>query len=101
MIDVVFDAFFAIKTRCRAVRRCGSAAIDLCFVADGTYDGYWERRLKPWDLAGGAAILLAAGGRLSDFDGGGVDISTGNTVATNGSVHDALLAILAAVPPRS
>lgn len=94
--DNNFDAFVAIKRRCQAVRRCGSAAIDLCLVADGTYDGYWERRLRPWDLAGGAAIVLAAGGRLTDYDGARPDVSVGNTVATNGAIHDALLACLAA-----
>jgi myo-inositol-1(or 4)-monophosphatase len=58
-----FETFVRVKKRCRGVRRCGAAAVDLCWVADGTYDGYWERRLNPWDLAAGAAIVLAAGGR--------------------------------------
>lgn len=95
--DNNFDAFVAIKKRCQAVRRCGSAAIDLCFVGDGTYDGYWERKLKPWDLAAGAAIVTAAGGRMSSFDGGPVDVATGHILATNGEIHDALIAALDAV----
>jgi myo-inositol-1(or 4)-monophosphatase len=95
--DNNFDAFVAIKKRCQAVRRCGSAAMDLCFVADGTYDGYWERRLRPWDLAAGAAIVVAAGGTLSGFEGDAVDIATGHVVATNGHIHGALIAALAAV----
>jgi len=99
-----FDAFVAIKMRCQAVRRCGSAALDLCLVADGTYDGYWERKLKPWDIAGGIALVRGAGGRVSEFDVGPESpgcIVSGHVVATNGLVHEALLAELANVSPRS
>ena len=92
-----FDAFVAIKKSAQAVRRCGSAAMDLCLVADGTYDGYWERKLKSWDLAAGAAVVLAAGGRVTDFEGGPADVMTGNLVATNGLIHETLLAELARV----
>lgn len=97
--DNNFDAFVAIKKRCQAVRRCGAAALDLCMVADGTYDGYWERKLEPWDIAGGIALVRAAGGRVTDFDGatteGAASMSTGVVVATNGALHDALLDELA------
>jgi myo-inositol-1(or 4)-monophosphatase len=93
--DNNFDAFVAIKTKCQAVRRCGSAAIDLCFVADGTYDGYWEKRLGPWDVAAGCAILLAAGGRVSGYAGQSVDVTEGSVVATNGRIHDELVGELA------
>lgn len=96
--DNNFDAFVAIKKRVQAVRRCGSAALDLCLVADGTYDGYWERKLKSWDLAAGAAIVRAAGGRVSEFDGKEDDLTSGHVVATNGEIHEALLAELRAVP---
>jgi myo-inositol-1(or 4)-monophosphatase len=99
--DNNFDAFVAIKRRCQAVRRCGSAALDLCLVADGTYEGYWERKLRPWDIAGGCAIVRAAGGRVTDFDGGGAFIESGHVVATNGAIHEALLAELASVLPAS
>lgn len=88
--DSDFDAFVTVKKRCRAVRRCGSAALDLCFVADGTYDGYWERNLKSWDVAAGAAITLAAGGMLSDYSGKPVDVRSGELVATNGRIHASL-----------
>jgi myo-inositol-1(or 4)-monophosphatase len=98
--DNNFDAFVAIKKRAQAVRRCGSAALDLCLVADGTYDGYWERKLKCWDLAAGAAIVRSAGGRVSGFDGGEADLMSGHVVATNGHIHEALLAELRAVPSR-
>jgi myo-inositol-1(or 4)-monophosphatase len=95
--DNNFDAFVAIKKRCQAVRRCGAAAMDLCLVGDGTYDGYWERKLRPWDLCAGAAIVLGAGGSLSALDGSVADIRTGHLVATNGKIHEALVGELAKV----
>ncbi|MCC6898569.1 MAG: inositol monophosphatase [Polyangiaceae bacterium] len=93
--DNNFAAFLGVKKRCQAVRRCGAAAIDLCFVADGTYDGYWERRLNPWDLAAGAAIVLAAGGQLSHLDGSPLRLAEGHVIATNGAIHPALVELLA------
>ncbi|MBS2016421.1 MAG: inositol monophosphatase [Deltaproteobacteria bacterium] len=98
-----FDAFVAIKKKCQAVRRCGSAALDLCLVADGTYDGYWERKLRPWDVAAGIAIVRGAGGRVTDFEGGDAArcLEGGRVVATNGRIHDVLLDELANVSPRS
>lgn len=92
--DNNFASFISVKKRCRGVRRCGAAAVDLCFVADGTYDGYWERRLNPWDLTAGAAIVEAAGGRLSDLRGGPPRLAEGNLLATNGRIHDALQALI-------
>jgi myo-inositol-1(or 4)-monophosphatase len=87
-----FDAFMAIKRKCQAVRRCGSAALDLCLVADGTYDGYWERKLNPWDLAAGVALVRAAGGSVTGFTGESENLlPVGNIVATNGRIHDVLL----------
>jgi myo-inositol-1(or 4)-monophosphatase len=96
--DNNFDAFVAIKRRCQAVRRCGSAAIDLCFVADGTYDGYWERKLKPWDMGAGVPIVLAAGGRVTDYEGADTDLRVGHVVASNGRLHAELVDALGAVP---
>ena len=92
--DNNFAAFVAVKKRSRGVRRCGSAALDLCLVADGTYDGYWEKRLNPWDLAGGAALVRASGGRVTGLPKGPVDVREGHVLATNGIVHDALAALL-------
>lgn len=89
-----FDTFVRVKQVVRAVRRCGSAAIDLCFVADGTYDGYWERVVNAWDLAGGAAVLLAAGGRLTSLDGSPARLERGNVLATNGHIHSDLTHLL-------
>lgn len=102
--DNNFDAFVAIKKRCQAVRRCGSAALDLCLVADGTYEGYWERKLGPWDIAGGIAIVRAAGGRVSELALGSDHrgcITSGHAVATNGRIHDRLLEELGNVGPHS
>lgn len=92
-----FDAFIAVKKRCQAVRRCGAAALDLCLVADGTYDGYWERRLSPWDLAAGVALVRAAGGRVTDLSGKDGVFALGDVIATNGVVHASLQAELARV----
>ena len=89
-----FDAFLRVKPRVRGVRRCGSAAIDLCLVADGTYDAYWERRLNAWDVMAGSALVLAAGGELSALDGTPPDLSVGHILASNGRVHGALLALV-------
>ncbi|MBL8742852.1 MAG: inositol monophosphatase [Myxococcales bacterium] len=91
-----FDSFVAVKRRALAVRRCGSAAIDIAFVADGTYDAYWERRLKLWDSAAAAAFVLAAGGTITALDGGPAKLENGNIVASNGRVHDQLVAAIAA-----
>ncbi len=82
-----FSAFTRVKPRVRGVRRCGSAALDLCLVADGTYDAYWERRLNAWDLMAGSALVLAAGGRLSALDGTPPDLSVGHVLASNGRIH--------------
>jgi myo-inositol-1(or 4)-monophosphatase len=96
-----FDHFAALTRQTRGVRRCGSAALDLCLTADGTFDGYWERHLKPWDMAGGAAIVRAAGGTVTDLRGGPADPRLGALLATNGRVHAALLAALRAVDEGS
>lgn len=81
-----------IVPRVRGIRRCGSAAIDLALVADGTYDGYWEQKLKPWDVCAGIALVLAAGGTVTDYAGGPPDARAARLVATNGPLHPALLA---------
>jgi len=78
----------------RGIRRCGSAAVDLCFVGDGTYDGYWERRLNAWDLTAGAAVVSSAGGRLSSLSGGPADLTQGDLLASNGLIHDAMVDLL-------
>jgi myo-inositol-1(or 4)-monophosphatase len=76
------------------VRICGSAALDLCLVADGTYDAYWEGKLHAWDTVAGAAIVLAAGGRITDLKGRSPDLSIGHILVSNGALHEQLLALL-------
>jgi len=84
----------ALTRRAQAVRRCGAAAIDLAMVADGTYDGYWEKRLKPWDVAAGSLIIEEAGGRVTAVDGTAVPPWPEVIVATNGLIHDEMLEAL-------
>lgn len=79
----------------QAVRRVGSAALDLCYTACGRFDGYWEHIVKPWDLGAGALILLEAGGRLSGTDGSVFTVDGGQVLATNGHLHTAMLDALA------
>lgn len=75
-------------------RRSGSAAFDLCSIAAGRADGFWEQGLNPWDLAAGSLLVEEAGGRVTGFDGGPHDLFAGRTVASNGLIHDALRAML-------
>lgn len=92
--DSNLATFVDVMQHVQGVRRCGSAAIDLCLVADGTYDGYWERRLNAWDLCAGACIVLGAGGHLTSLDGTLADVTRGHLLATNGLIHQAMLEIL-------
>jgi myo-inositol-1(or 4)-monophosphatase len=73
------------------VRRAGSAALDLCYVACGRLDGFWEFNLNPWDTAAGVLLVEEAGGRVSDFHGGPFQLHSRETVASNGLIHGALL----------
>ena len=81
--------------RSRGIRRCGSAAIDLALIADGTYDIYWERHLQAWDMCAGAVLVEEAGGQLSTYEGKPADPRSGELVATNGILHPQALRILA------
>ncbi len=76
------------------VRRAGSAALDLAFVAAGRLDGFWEIGLKPWDMAAGVLLVEEAGGMVSDFRGGREHLDTGNLVAGSARVHAEILAII-------
>jgi myo-inositol-1(or 4)-monophosphatase len=85
-------ATFAV--RARAVRRMGSAVLDLAWVAAGRFDGFWELTLGPWDVAAGSLLVEEAGGRLTDLGGGPLDLDRPALVASNGRIHDAMLAVL-------
>ena len=76
------------------VRRLGSAAIDLCWVACGRFDGFWEYNLHSWDVAAGYLIVQEAGGRITDFDGAKYNVFEKETLATNGLIHDQMLAVV-------
>ncbi len=86
--------YAVFATRSRAVRRFGSAVLDLAWVAGGRYDGFWELRLGPWDVAAGGLLVEEAGGRLTGITGGPLDLEAPTLLATNGLIHDAMLAIL-------
>jgi myo-inositol-1(or 4)-monophosphatase len=85
-----------VLPHCRDLRRLGSAELDLCYVAAGVYDGYWELYLAPYDVAAGAVIVQEAGGRVTDLAGGQQWLFGGQVVATNGALHGQLMAHLAA-----
>ncbi|MGH7341202.1 MAG: inositol monophosphatase family protein, partial [Candidatus Rokuibacteriota bacterium] len=88
------DLFATFLQRARAVRRLGSAALDLCYVAAGRFDGFWEQHLKPWDMAAGALVVTEAGGQITGMDGAPFDLTAGHVVASNGRVHEALVAVI-------
>ena len=80
--------------RARAIRRLGSAALDLCYVASGRMDGFWDRNLKPWDTAAGTLIVREAGGMVTALDGGPFSCESGSTLASNGRIHDEMLSVV-------
>ena len=94
-IDEIVGLFARFVGRARAVRRLGSAAIDLCYIAAGRMDGFWERDLKPWDIAGGALIVAEAGGRITNMDGRPFASRGRDVLATNGLLHDDMLRVIA------
>lgn len=78
----------------QAVRRDGSAALNLCYVACGRFDGFWELNLNPWDIAAGALMVEEAGGMVTDLSGGPFNIYEGRTLASNGLIHGAMLSVI-------
>ncbi|MDH4154866.1 MAG: inositol monophosphatase [Nitrospira sp.] len=92
------DHFVKFALKAQGIRRTGSAALDLCYVAAGRFDGFWEVRLNPWDMAAGSVIAREAGGHLTDFSGKGLSIYGQELVASNGRIHEAMLAVLNQAP---
>ena len=92
--DELVSLFSAFLSRAQAVRRLGSAALDLCYVAAGRMDAFWEQHLKPWDMAAGALMLTEAGGRITALDGAPFDVRQGRLMASNGVLHPALLDVV-------
>jgi myo-inositol-1(or 4)-monophosphatase len=86
--------FTTLTTLSHGVRRDGSAALDLCFVACGRLEGFWELKLAPWDIAAGSLIVEEAGGRVSDLVNGPLDMPTGHILATNKLIHDEVIGVM-------
>ena len=95
--DFYLSYFKAFMLRTQGMRRAGSAALDLCFVAAGRVDGFWEWSLHAWDVAAGALIVEEAGGRVSDFHGAVLDPFGGQILATNGRIHEAMHEVIAGI----
>jgi myo-inositol-1(or 4)-monophosphatase len=88
------DHFVNFALKAQGLRGTGSAALDLCYVATGRFDGFWEVQLNPWDMAAGSVIVREAGGRMTDFSGKDLSIYGQELVASNGRIHDTMLAVL-------
>jgi myo-inositol-1(or 4)-monophosphatase len=86
--------FAEFMRRCQAIRRDGSAALDLCFVAAGRFDGFWEADLAPWDVAAGTLILKEACGVASDYQGQPTKLDARQIIASNGKIHAAMIEVL-------
>jgi myo-inositol-1(or 4)-monophosphatase len=99
--DPLLRLFKAYLQRARAVRRFGAAALDLAYVACGRFDGFWEARLKPWDVAPGILLIREAGGEVADFTGGDEMLYGGTLCAGNPNVQRQLLEVLAEVAAAS
>lgn len=91
------DVFAAIVNKDLPVRRLGSAALDICWTACGRFDGFWEYNLNAWDVAAGYLILLEAGGKVTDFNGGKYSVYNREILASNGLIHEQLLNIIKSV----
>ena len=95
VVEVYIETFRHFSRDTIGIRRMGSAALDLCMVAEGIFDAFWEYHLKPWDIAAGAIIVEEAGGVVSDFRGGRRFLQTGNIVgAASKELHEEMLSVL-------
>jgi myo-inositol-1(or 4)-monophosphatase len=95
--DLNVQFYFRFTELSHGIRRAGSAALDLCCVAAGRFDGFWEMKLNPWDKAAGTLLVTEAGGRVTDVQGGAFHLSGDDVFASNGLVHDQMLEVFAAV----
>jgi myo-inositol-1(or 4)-monophosphatase len=92
------DYFKLFYCQTHGVRRDGAAALDLCYVAAGRFDGFWEYDLKPWDVAAGLLLVTEAGGKVTDFRGNPSGLGDGQLVASNGAIHERMLEVLGVWP---
>ncbi|MCR4404422.1 MAG: inositol monophosphatase [Candidatus Acetothermia bacterium] len=93
-IGLNLELFERFIYRAQAIRRDGSAALNLCYVACGRFDGFWELDLRPWDIAAGALIVREAGGEVTAFSGGELDLYGNEVLASNGKIHQEMVAVL-------
>jgi myo-inositol-1(or 4)-monophosphatase len=89
-----YDHFLHFQQAAQACRRAGAASLDLAYTAAGRLDGYWEMKLKPWDVAAGQLLVTEAGGQVSDFDGRPLDINGQECLASNGLIHEGMMTVL-------
>ncbi len=99
--DLNIQFFFRFTELSHGVRRVGSAALDLCFVAAGHFDGFWELKLNPWDKAAGTLLVSEAGGRVTDVRGGAFNLLGDDVFVSNGLVHDEMLKVFATLLDRA
>jgi len=90
--------FSAMALRAQAIRRAGSAALDLAYVAAGRFDGFWELKLMPWDTAAGWLMITEAGGLVTDLGGGDFHLESSHVLASNGKIHDTMREVIASAP---
>jgi myo-inositol-1(or 4)-monophosphatase len=95
--ELNIDYYYRFTRLSHGVRRAGSAALDLCSVAAGRFEGFWEMKLNPWDKAGGALVVLEAGGRVTDMAGEPFDLLKDDIFASNGLVHQSMVEVFASV----
>jgi myo-inositol-1(or 4)-monophosphatase len=101
LLDRYWKVLSAIFMEVSGIRRTGSAALDLAYVACGRFDGFWELKLSPWDIAAGAIIIEEAGGKITDFEGKSNHIWTGNVLASNAIIHDFIMSKVQQVFPTN
>lgn len=99
--DLNVQFYFRFTELSHGIRRAGSAALDLCWVAAGRYEGFWELKLNPWDKAAGTLVVTEAGGRISDVRGGDFNLLGDDVFASNGLVHGQMLEVFAAILAQS
>lgn len=95
--DLNLEFFFKFTHLSHGIRRAGAAALDLCSVAVGRFEGFWELKLNPWDKAAGSLLVTEAGGRVTDLEGGPFSIHHDEIVASNGLIHEPMLEVFSEV----
>ena len=98
--ETIVPLFQAFLVRAQGVRRDGSAALNLCYLACGRFDGFWERHLSAWDMAAGVLIVREAGGMVTRFNGSAFELDRREILASNGRVHEEMARLIADHGPR-